>query len=306
MEQKKIKFPVAAVLWIIVSAWNLINNFSVLASGYGGAIVSVFFNVVWIAFSVIILMKKRDIVALGSMAFVTLMELVFYGFNFSFLAMLALTAMAVVTYEQNLIKIDTEKLKEIAKKLFFVPAVLFAIYEVIWWIRTFSLGYHSLSFISVVMNILGVVAFLLMGMWIVNPYEDEKMVVNNGVQNTSSNAECCEAEGYVKLLNHVLLLLFTCGVWAIIWVYRTTKFLNNAPDVEQYNPTTKLLLCLFVPFYQLYWLYKHGQRIDKLSGSKGIASSGTDTLCLILGIFIPLVAYIIMQDRINAICVSKK
>ena len=29
------------------------------------------------------------------------------------------------------------------------------------------------------------------------------------------------------------------------------------------------------------------------------------TLCLILGIFIPLVAYIIMQDRINTICTTK-
>ena len=91
----------------------------------------------------------------------------------------------------------------------------------------------------------------------------------------------------------------------MIWTYRTTKYLNKAPNAEYYNPTNKLLLCLFVPFYSIYWFYKHGQRIDSFNKSKGLNSSDMATLCLILGIFIPMVACIIMQDKINTLCTCK-
>ncbi len=90
-----------------------------------------------------------------------------------------------------------------------------------------------------------------------------------------------------------------------MWIYRTTRYLNKAKNVEYYNPTKKLLLCMFVPFYQIYWLYKHGERIDILSKEKKLKESNMATLCLVLGIFIPVVAYIIMQDKINTICTTK-
>ena len=62
---------------------------------------------------------------------------------------------------------------------------------------------------------------------------------------------------------------------------------------------------MFVPFYQIYWFYKHGQRIDNLSKQKNLNNADMATLCLILGIFIPIVACILMQDRINTLCTSK-
>lgn len=105
------------------------------------------------------------------------------------------------------------------------------------------------------------------------------------------------ADGYVSLGKHVVLLFFTFGIWYLIWVYRTTAYLNRTPNEEQYNPTSKLLLNMFVPFYSIYWYYKHGQRIDTLSRSKNLNNSDMATICLILGIFIP----ILMQDRINTI-----
>ena len=109
---------------------------------------------------------------------------------------------------------------------------------------------------------------------------------------------------YKPITTHILLCLFTFGIWYFIWIYRATEYLNRAPDGEQYDPTNKLLLCLFVPFYQIYWFYKHGQKLDSLMKEKRIESSEMATLCLILGIFVPIVACILMQDRFNQLCTT--
>jgi hypothetical protein len=59
-----------------------------------------------------------------------------------------------------------------------------------------------------------------------------------------------------------------------------------------------------VPFYAIYWFYKHGQRIDKITQDK--YGSNMASLCLILAIFVPFVATIIMQDKINQICIKEE
>jgi len=106
------------------------------------------------------------------------------------------------------------------------------------------------------------------------------------------------AEGRFDILTHVLLLIFTFGIWELIWNYRTTKYLNCCPGEEYRNPTTKLLLCMFVPFYHLYWVYKSSQRIDKMSALRGVPSDSA-TINLILEIFVGIVPPILMQSKIN-------
>ena len=107
-------------------------------------------------------------------------------------------------------------------------------------------------------------------------------------------------QAYFSIIAHILLLLFTFGIWPLVWIYRTTKYLNCVPGEEYRNPTTKLLLCMFVPFYIWYWTYKTGQRVDKLSESKGMASD-LAIICLLLAIFIGIIPPILLQDRINNI-----
>lgn len=104
----------------------------------------------------------------------------------------------------------------------------------------------------------------------------------------------------VSLLTHVLLLLFTCGIWHLIWIYRTTRYLNCVPGEAYRNPGTKLLLCMLVPFYSLYWVYKSAQRIDRLAKTVDVTSD-LAVVCLILELFIPLIPPILMQDKMNKI-----
>ncbi len=107
-------------------------------------------------------------------------------------------------------------------------------------------------------------------------------------------------KGYCSIAKHALLLIFTFGIWFWIWIYRTTQYLNEEDESSFRNPTTQLLLCIFVPFYYIYWIYKSAETIDKLAIERGLESD-IKTLCLILAIFFYIISPIIMQDKINSI-----
>lgn len=79
-----------------------------------------------------------------------------------------------------------------------------------------------------------------------------------------------------------------------------TGYTNTVRGEEERDPTKKLLLCLFVLFYSIYWTYKTAQRVDKIAAEKNVASD-LAMLCLVLDIFVPVVPPILMQDKINKV-----
>ena len=123
-----------------------------------------------------------------------------------------------------------------------------------------------------------------------------------GVQYSVQNGN--NPAGFYSLVTHGLLLIFTFGIWEFIWIYRTTQLLNCVQDEPPRNPTTKLLLCIFVPFYTIYWVYKHAKYIDSLAASKGVPSD-LATLCLIMMFLVPIVPPVLMQDKINNIAMKR-
>ena len=110
-------------------------------------------------------------------------------------------------------------------------------------------------------------------------------------------------KSYKSLVPHVLLLLFTCGIYYLVWIYRTTDSLNACKNEEYRNPVNKLLLCMFVPFYSIYWTYKSAHRIDTLGYEKGIQGD-TATLNLILSLFVPILPPILMQSKLNSVIMA--
>lgn len=100
--------------------------------------------------------------------------------------------------------------------------------------------------------------------------------------------------------------MFTFGIWNIIWVYRTTDALNEVQGKRYRSPIKKLLLCLFVPFYYIYWTYRSAQRVDALAGQFGIESD-ISKACLISAVLVPIAAVPsgIIQSMINEVaCLS--
>lgn len=105
-------------------------------------------------------------------------------------------------------------------------------------------------------------------------------------------------DGRCDMLKHILLLLFTFGVWYCIWIYRTTTLLNGTRDYPDRNPTNQLLLCIFVPFYLIYWVYQSARRTDIQANDRGIPSD-LSVLCLVMAFFVPHLPPILMQDKFN-------
>lgn len=133
------------------------------------------------------------------------------------------------------------------------------------------------------------------------------MYTQNGAVPPSSTPYAAAAPAndmYCGMTKHVLLLLFTCGIWLLIWVYRTTRNTNGIAGEADRDPTTKLLLFMFVPFYSIYWVYKTAQRIDIMAKQKGVPSD-IATICLVLEIFVPIVPPIVMQDKMNEIVTAR-
>lgn len=249
--------------------------------------------------------KKLDHWLVIPIAILVLMEFVTLIGYFSLINLLSFASYALmlclvfILSEQTLIKIDLSKFKDLAVKLSIAPALILGCIWLYFIIISADTGLPLIPRIIIYFNFFfHSIAFFGIISWLKDPYDKNTALDNRTVQTDYG-------EVYCSLGKHIVLCLFTFGIWYMIWIYRTTKFLNKTPDSQQYNPTSKLLLCLFVPFYQIYWFYKHGQRIDTFTKHKNLNNSDMATLCLILGIFIPVVACIIMQDRINALCTTK-
>lgn len=204
--------------------------------------------------------------------------------------------------------------KEKANSLWFVPAVLVAVkiaLELIYYVFSEHFGlvpwrYVTPNVSTVISNIFTAATFALSALWIAYPdglpkgettYQSSD---NAGANVQTANVTKTTNDAYCGLVKHILLLLFTFGIWHCIWIYKMTGYTNAVQDEKPRTPTNKLLLCLFVPFYLIYWIYKTAQRIDKMAAAKGI-SSDMSTLCLILEIFVPIIPPILLQDKMNNI-----
>ena len=104
--------------------------------------------------------------------------------------------------------------------------------------------------------------------------------------------------GYYDMVTHILLCLFTGGIWPMIWVHKTTKTLSNVYGFPSQDPVTKLLLCLFVPFYIIFWLYDQAKRAESYARSVGIHEE-ISTMVLLFAFLLPIISYYMLQNTIN-------
>ena len=108
------------------------------------------------------------------------------------------------------------------------------------------------------------------------------------------------SEMYIGIVKHVLLTLFTFGIYDCIWVYKTTENLNLTDVNETQSGAKKLLLCIFVPFYRIYWFYSQAKRLENMIQHKGKHISDFAVVTLVLAIFVPIVAAsAFLQTKIN-------
>lgn len=102
----------------------------------------------------------------------------------------------------------------------------------------------------------------------------------------------------------IILSIVTCGIYGIYWFIVLSNDTNTVSNAE--NATSGgvafVLSLITCNIYGLYWAYKQREKIDKAKTDRGIPSSNSGILYLILCLFgLGIVAEALMQNELNSL-----
>ena len=100
----------------------------------------------------------------------------------------------------------------------------------------------------------------------------------------------------------IVLTLVTCGIYGIYWIVCLTNDVNTVSgDVNGTSGGMVVLLTIVTcGIFGIYWAYKQGEKLDFTKNNRGIPSSNSGVLYLILQIFgFGIIAYALMQNELN-------
>lgn len=329
IDNGKVMMRIAGVLFVVLAVVQLINGFEwrnpvifVIITTYFCIYIDIALLPVEIIFSIACIIQKKIFFSICSLiisgiylaraiyytinqAKVYVDETLVYDFEYNTLPILANLCLAISFAIIFLLflaqKKNKRKLIAVGKCVFVIPLIAYIVlsYKYLIYIYYFfhewlKYGYFDFGFLlGSFQQILLIAAILLLSLsLIITPKE-----LNIPASSTAYG------KSYKSLVPHVLLLLFTCGIYYLVWIYRTTDSLNACKNEEYRTPVNKLLLCMFVPFYSIYWTYKSAHRIDTLGYEKGIQGD-TATLSLILSLFVPILPPILMQSKLNSVIMA--
>lgn len=274
---------IAGVLFVISAVLSLAT-----AGSFAG-IVSI---AGFVAAAVFMFTRNRSVAAasgsalLTLSAFISLLNVLKFGNIFIFVNLLNTLAYGGLTIAflcgmTNYV----DKYADTIKKLWYLPAVIRLLALVV----TFSAytGYYygfAFKFFMVIGGLMASAAVLFATVWALFPERIPEVVKTEA-----------ENQGYIGLVKHILLLFLTFGIWYLIWLFRTTKFLNRVEDEEPRKPVAELLLCMFIPFYTIFWNWKSVLRVIKLDEQDPMFKA----LIMCLSVICPILVPIFLQDAIN-------
>ena len=100
-----------------------------------------------------------------------------------------------------------------------------------------------------------------------------------------------------------LLSVCTLGIYDLIWIAKTTKFLSDQQNDTSQSPMVEVLLCIFsFGFYKLIWFYQYSKALYAINYKKsgGAYQSDYSMLYILLCFFfLGFVAMGIFQNNIN-------
>lgn len=102
----------------------------------------------------------------------------------------------------------------------------------------------------------------------------------------------------------IILTLVTCGIYGIYWFICLANDTNTVSGEQ--NATSGgvafLLGLVTCGIYMWYWAFKQGEKIDVAKNNRGMASSNSGVLYLILYLLgLGIVAWALMQNELNKI-----
>lgn len=99
----------------------------------------------------------------------------------------------------------------------------------------------------------------------------------------------------------IILSIVTCGIYGLYWLACLNNDTNTASNTFGTSGGMVVLLTIVTcNIYGIYWAFKQGEKIDAAKASRGIPSSNSGILYLILSLFgLGIVGWALMQNEIN-------
>lgn len=105
-----------------------------------------------------------------------------------------------------------------------------------------------------------------------------------------------------SILMIILLTFITCGLYIFVWMYQTTRDLNELTEDYSVNPAAVIIFTLLTcGIYQIYWWYCVGQRMTSIQFRQGFRQpSDNKVLFLVLSLFkLDIANMVILQTDLN-------
>ena len=95
----------------------------------------------------------------------------------------------------------------------------------------------------------------------------------------------------------------TCGIYGIYWMICLNNDVSALTGRQRVTSGMLILLSIVTcGIYTWIWMYNQGNDLDAIKTQRGVQSSGTGILYLVLTFFgLGIVAYALMQNEINNI-----
>lgn len=101
----------------------------------------------------------------------------------------------------------------------------------------------------------------------------------------------------------IILSIVTCGIYGLYWIYTMTEDTNHLMGDPNATSGGIVILLSIVTcgIYMWFWMYKKGEQLDQIKSSRGVPSSNSGVLYLILSIVgLSIVSYALIQNELNA------
>lgn len=127
----------------------------------------------------------------------------------------------------------------------------------------------------------------------------------NATPQPQSNSTASQTPNGIQQRNIALCIIFsliTCGIYGLYWLYTMTEDTNRLSGNP--NATSGGMVILFslitCGIYLWYWMYKRGEILDQVKTARGLQSSNSGVLYLILSILgLSIVSYALIQNELN-------
>lgn len=100
----------------------------------------------------------------------------------------------------------------------------------------------------------------------------------------------------------IVLSIITCGIYSLYWMVKMNddmNILSNEPN-DTSGVTVLIFSIITCGIYTWFWYYKMGSKFDRINMQRGLPTTNSSILYLLLGIFgLGIISMAIIQDNIN-------